>query len=198
MIIKQANFVGSYPRVSKCPESTLPEYSFIGRSNVGKSSLINMILGRKDIAKVSNTPGKTQLINYFEINKSWHLVDLPGYGYAQLSKKHRASLEKMIKFYLKNRENLSCTFLLIDSRIPLQDVDLEFANWLGANQIPFVIVYTKVDKLKGDAKHENIINIKNGLLKTWEDLPEQFVTSSRKKQGRDHILDFIADINANY
>jgi len=122
---------------------------------------------------------------------------LPGYGYAQLSKKHRASLEKMIKNYLGNRENLRCTFLLIDSRIPLQPVDIDFANWLGANQIPFVIVYTKVDKLKGDAKHENIINIKNGLLETWEELPEQFVTSSRKKQGRDHILDFIEDINGN-
>jgi len=197
MIIKQAKFVGSFPRISKCPDSKLPEYSFIGRSNVGKSSLINMILGRKNIAKVSNTPGKTQMINFFDINEAWSLVDLPGYGYAQLSKKHRASLEKMIKNYLGNRENLRCTFLLIDSRIPLQPVDIDFANWLGANQIPFVIVYTKVDKLKGDAKHENIINIKNGLLETWEELPEQFVTSSRKKQGRDHILDFIEDINGN-
>jgi len=197
MVIKQAKFIGSFPRVSKCPVSELPEYTFIGRSNVGKSSLINMILGRKNIAKVSNTPGKTQMINFFEINKSWNLVDLPGYGYAQLSKKHRASLEKMIKNYMLNRENLSCTFLLIDSRIPLQQADQEFANWLGENQLPFVIVYTKVDKLKGDAKHENIINIKQRLLETWEELPEQFVTSSRKKQGRDHILDFITDINGN-
>ncbi len=198
MLIKQATFVGSFPRASKCPPSELPEYSFIGRSNVGKSSLINMILGRKDIAKVSNTPGKTQLINFFLINKTWNLVDLPGYGYAQLSKKHRASLEKMIKTYLLTRENLTCTFLLIDSRIPLQAVDLDFANWLGQNQIPFVIVYTKVDKLKGEAKHENIINIKHSLLETWEELPEQFVTSSRKKQGRDHILDFVEDINSKY
>lgn len=197
MVIKQAEFVGSYPRVSKCPDSKLPEYAFIGRSNVGKSSLINMILGRKDIAKVSNTPGKTQLINFFKINSSWTLVDLPGYGYAKLSKKHRASLDKMIKNYLSNRENLLCAFLLIDSRIPLQEVDLVFANWLGANQVPFVIVYTKVDKLKGDAKHENVIRIKQSLLEYWEELPEQFITSSRKKTGRDHILDFVEDINKN-
>lgn len=197
MIIKQAEFVGSYPRVSKCPESKLPEYAFIGRSNVGKSSLINMILGRKDIAKVSNTPGKTQLINFFKINNAWTLVDLPGYGYAKLSKKHRASLDKMIKNYLANRENLLCAFLLIDSRIPLQEVDLVFANWLGANHVPFVIVYTKVDKLKGDAKHENVIRIKHSLLEYWEELPEQFVTSSRKKTGRDHILNFVEDINKN-
>ena len=197
MIIKQAEFVGSYPRVSKCPESKLPEYAFIGRSNVGKSSLINMILGRKDIAKVSNTPGKTQLINFFKINSAWTLVDLPGYGYAKLSKKHRASLDKMIKNYLANRENLLCAFLLIDSRIPLQEADLVFANWLGANHVPFVIVYTKVDKLKGDAKHENVIRIKQSLLEYWEELPEQFVTSSRKKTGRDHILNFVEDLNNN-
>lgn len=197
MLIKQAKFIGSYPRVSKCPDSQLPEFAFIGRSNVGKSSLINMILGRKDIAKVSNTPGKTQLINFFEINKAWTLVDLPGYGYAQLSKKHRASLEKMIKTYLQDRSNLISAFLLIDSRIPLQQVDLDFANWMGKVGIPFVIVYTKVDKLKGDAKHENVIKIKQALLEYWEDLPEQFVTSSRKKIGRDHILDFIQDINDN-
>lgn len=197
MVIKQAKFVGSYPRVSKCPESKMPEYAFIGRSNVGKSSLINMILGRKDIAKVSNTPGKTQLINFFHINESWTLVDLPGYGYAKLSKKHRASLDKMIKSYLVNRTNLVCAFLLIDSRIPLQEVDFEFANWMGQNQIPFVIVYTKVDKLKGDAKHENVIQIKHALLESWEELPEQFITSSRKKIGRDHLLDFVEDLNHN-
>lgn len=197
MLIKQAKFVGSYPRVSKCPASELPEYAFIGRSNVGKSSLINMILGRKDIAKVSNTPGKTQLINFFEINKAWTLVDLPGYGYAQLSKKHRASLEKMIKTYLLERKTMLSAFMLIDSRIPLQEVDLKFANWMGSQGIPFVIVYTKVDKLKGDAKHENVIKIKQSLLEHWEELPEQFITSSRKKTGRDHILDFIEDINHN-
>ena len=197
MKIKQVKFIGSFPRVSKCPDSDKPEYAFIGRSNVGKSSLINMILERKDIAKVSNTPGKTQLINFFEINEAWSLVDLPGYGYAKLSKKHRASLEKMIKNYLVNRENMVNAFLLLDSRIKLQTVDLEFANWMGQEGIPFVIVYTKVDKLKGDAKHENLIKIKQGLLEYWEDLPEQFVTSSKKKTGRDHILDFIEDLNHN-
>jgi len=197
MIIKQAKFIGSFPRVSKCPDNKLPEYAFIGRSNVGKSSLINMILGRKDLAKVSNTPGKTQLINFFEINKSWTLVDLPGYGYAKLSKKHRASLEKMIKTYLLEREAMISAFLLLDSRIPLQEVDIEFANWMGQHGIPFVIVYTKVDKLKGDAKHKNLIEIKHGLLEYWEDLPEQFVTSSKKKIGRDHILNFIGDLTHN-
>lgn len=197
MLIKQAKFTGSFPRVSKCPDSDLPEYAFIGRSNVGKSSLINMILGRKSIAKVSNTPGKTQLINFFEINKAWTLVDLPGYGYAQLSKKHRSSLEKMIKTYLQERKNLVSAFLLLDSRIPLQEVDLAFANWMGKVGIPFVIVYTKVDKLKGDAKHENVIKIKQALLEYWEELPEQFVTSARKKIGQDHILDFIQDLNQN-
>lgn len=197
MKIKQAKFIGSFPRVEKCPVSDKHEYAFIGRSNVGKSSLINMILERKNIAKVSHTPGKTQLINFFDINESWILVDLPGYGYAKLSKKHRASLEKMIKNYLRERKNMISAFLLLDSRIPLQQVDLEFANWMGKEGIPFVIVYTKVDKLKGDKKHENLIQIKQGLLEHWEELPEQFVTSSKKKTGRDHILDFIEDLNQN-
>ena len=197
MKIKQVKFIGSFPRVEKCPVSDKPEYAFIGRSNVGKSSLINMILERKNIAKVSHTPGKTQLINFFDINESWILVDLPGYGYAKLSKKHRASLEKMIKNYLRDRKSMISAFLLLDSRIPLQQVDLEFANWMGKEGIPFVIVYTKVDKLKGDKKHENLIEIKQGLLEHWEELPEQFVTSSKKKTGRDHILDFIEDLNHN-
>ena len=149
MEIKYADFVGSYPSLNQCPQSRQPEYAFIGRSNVGKSSLINMITGRKGLAKVSNTPGKTQFINYFQINGNWHLVDLPGYGYARISKSKRAAWEKMIANYLQNRANLVCTFVLLDAYIPPQPIDMEFINWLGEIQIPFVIVYTKTDRIRG-------------------------------------------------
>ncbi|MEM6963264.1 MAG: ribosome biogenesis GTP-binding protein YihA/YsxC [Bacteroidota bacterium] len=200
MDIKYADFVGSYPSLNGCPKSTFPEYAFIGRSNVGKSSLINMLTGRKGLAKVSNTPGKTQYINYFQINGSWYLVDLPGYGYARISKTKRAAWEKMIANYLKNRTNLMCTFVLLDAYIPPQSIDVEFINWLGEIRIPFVIVYTKTDRIRGGeaGRNENIKAIQEELLKYWNDLPQQFISSSNDKVGRDDILKFIQDLNQDY
>lgn len=200
MDIKYADFVGSYPSLNHCPKSTFPEYAFIGRSNVGKSSLINMLTGRKGLAKVSNTPGKTQHINYFQINGSWHLVDLPGYGYAKISKTKRAAWEKMIANYLQNRENLMCTFVLLDAYIPPQSIDVEFINWLGEIRIPFVIVYTKTDRIRGgeEGRNKNIKAIQDELLKYWNDLPQQFISSSNDKTGRDNILKFIEDLNQDY
>jgi GTP-binding protein len=197
MHINHVNFIGSYLTEGKAPKTGLPEYAFIGRSNVGKSSLINMITGRKKIAKVSSTPGKTQLINYFEIDTSWYLVDLPGYGYAKISKRKRDQWRKMIERYLEQRSTLVCTFLLIDSRLPLQKIDLEFANYLGNVGIPFVIVYTKIDKVKSNGHIENIERIENGILEHWEELPQRFMTSSEKKIGREELLDFIQTVNNN-
>ena len=198
MSIQSAEFVGSYPSFSKCPEQDMPEYAFIGRSNVGKSSLINMLTERKNLAKTSSTPGKTQMINYFIINENWHLVDLPGYGYAKLSKKHRASLAKMIREYVINRQQLVNTFVLIDSRIPPQPIDLEFIDFLGEHQIPFSIVFTKVDKNKSDKKTmENIEVFKVELRKSWETLPPLFPTSAEKKIGQEALLEYIENINRN-
>lgn len=198
MSIQSAEFVGSYPSFSKCPEQDMPEYAFIGRSNVGKSSLINMLTERKNLAKTSSTPGKTQMINYFIINENWHLVDLPGYGYAKLSKKHRASLAKMIREYVINRQQLVNTFVLIDSRIPPQPIDLEFIDFLGEHQIPFSIVFTKVDKNKSDKKTmENIEVFKKELRKSWETLPPLFPTSAEKKIGQEALLEYIENINRN-
>lgn len=188
-------FVGSYVSVSTCPPDKLPEYAFIGRSNVGKSSLINMLCQRKNLARVSNTPGKTQLINMFTVNNVWQLVDLPGYGFAKVSKKQRAKFENMIEGYLKNRASLQCTFVLIDSRHALQQIDREFIDWLGEHGISFVIVYTKTDKLKPHEVEHNIERIREELLKTWSELPQQFITSSKSKLGRDDVLSFIAEIN---
>jgi GTP-binding protein len=195
MEIKEVNFIGSFAAEPQCPVSILPEYAFIGRSNVGKSSLINMLTGRKEIARVSKQPGKTQLINMFLVNDSWHLVDLPGYGYAKISKKERARWEKMIERYLVTRLNLRCAFVLLDSRIPLQKIDLEFINWLGERHIPFVIVYTKVDKVPKTKVHKHIDRIKNELLKYWNFLPHQFLTSSEKGTGREEVLNYIEEIN---
>lgn len=194
MIIRSLEFIGSFPSEQACPKTDLPEFAFIGRSNVGKSSLINLLTGRKEIAKVSSTPGKTQLLNFFEVNEAWHLVDLPGYGYARVSKKSREKFEKMIARYLETRTQLQCAFVLIDARIPLQQIDKDFINKLGEAMIPFVIVYTKVDGVKTRKLKDNLREIEEKLLEEWTELPQTFITSSTKKQGRDEILAFINGI----
>lgn len=198
MVIQYANFISSYTSVAQCPAEDRPEYAFIGRSNVGKSSLINMLTERNKLAKVSQTPGKTQLINYFMINNVWYLVDLPGYGYAKVSKTNRAKWQKMIRNYLTKRENLQCTFVLIDSRIPPQPIDIDFMNWLGEMLIPFVIVYTKIDKLKPAELTGNIKKIETGLKEHWETLPESFKTSAVVKTGRDEVLQFVEGVNDSF
>ncbi len=195
MQIKSAEFVKSSPNVADCPEPTIPEYAFIGRSNVGKSSLINHMTNRKKLAKTSSTPGKTQLINHFLINESWYLVDLPGYGWAQTSKTNKAAWKKMINSYLEERQNLACVFVLVDCRHDPQKIDLEFMEWLGENSIPFSIVFTKADKLGKTQIQSNVANYKKEMRKTWEELPPTFVTSSTEKMGGEEILDFIDRIN---
>jgi GTP-binding protein len=195
MKIKSAEFVISNTDLSKCPAPDKPEYAFIGRSNVGKSSLINMLTDRTKLAKTSGKPGKTQLINHFIINKEWYLVDLPGYGWAQVSKKDKAIWHKMNRNYITQRENLHNLFLLIDSRIPPQKIDLEFVNWLGECQVPFTIIFTKADKPKNLKINANIRAFKAEVGKTWEELPPTFVTSSAKKVGQKEILDYIQKIN---
>ena len=195
MKIKSAEFIMSNSNVTKAPKDRIPEYAFIGRSNVGKSSLINMLMERKDLAKISGKPGKTQLINHFKINNEWFLVDLPGYGYAQISKKKRTIFQYFIENYFKEREQLVCTFVLIDSRHDPQKIDLEFMQFLGDNQIPFSIVFTKADKL-GSSKLNNQINAyKKKLSKFWEPIPTSFVTSSSTGFGREEFLEFIGRIN---
>ena len=198
MIIKKAEFVVSNTDPAKCPVSDQPEFAFVGRSNVGKSSLINMLTNFKDLAKVSGTPGKTQLINHFNINDEWFLVDLPGYGYAKVTKSSREQWEKFIRKYLLVRENLFCVFALIDSRHKPQSIDLEFINWMGSNGIPFSLVFTKSDKLSKKQLDENLSNYKDELLKDWEELPPVFVTSSETNLGREQILGFIDDIVKNH
>ncbi len=196
MQIKTATFVISNTDYKKCPPPTLPEYAFIGRSNVGKSSLINMLTDNNKLAKISGRPGKTQLINHFKINDNWFLVDLPGYGYAKVSKKNRNKWQTFIQEYLLNRENLYCLFILIDSRLEPQKIDLEFINWVGQKQIPFSIAFTKADKLTKNKLESNIAAYKKELLKTWEELPTNFITSSTLKMGREDILTFIDGINS--
>ncbi|MGZ5192513.1 MAG: ribosome biogenesis GTP-binding protein YihA/YsxC [Kaistella sp.] len=195
MVIKTAEFIKSSGKWQECPEATLPEYAFIGRSNVGKSSLINAILNHKDLAKTSQTPGKTQLINHFIINESWYLTDLPGYGYARVSKSMRRDFEKLITNYILNRKNLVNLFVLVDVRHTPQQIDLEFIGWCGENGVPFSIAFTKADKIKPNTVLANVENYRNELLKTWEDLPEIYITSAEKKQGGDAILKFISDTN---
>lgn len=195
MEIKSAQFVISNTEVAKCPAPRLPEYAFIGRSNVGKSSLINMLVERKDMAKTSGKPGKTQLINHFIINENWYLVDLPGYGYAQVSRDKRENWEKFIKKYILNRENLMCMMVLVDSRLSPQKVDLEFMDWLGENNIPFVMVFTKMDKLSKLKTEKNIKNYKEEMGKSWDELPPCFYTSAEKKEGGKELLDFISETN---
>ena len=185
----------SNSNVTKAPKDRIPEYAFIGRSNVGKSSLINMLMGRKDLAKTSGKPGKTQLINHFKINDTWFLVDLPGYGYAKISKKKRTIFHYFIENYFKEREQLVCTFVLIDSRHDPQKIDLEFMKFLGNNQIPFCIVFTKADKLGSSKLNKQIVSYKKKLLNTWETLPTSFITSSSTGLGKDEFLEFISTVN---
>jgi GTP-binding protein len=191
MIIKKAIFKKSAARLQDCPRSDLPEYAFIGRSNVGKSSLINMLCNNNKLAKTSATPGKTQLINYFLINENWHLVDLPGYGFAKTSKTNRDVFEKIISDYCVKRENLVCLFILIDSRLPLQQIDLEFMQWCSSKEIPFSIIYTKSDKNSKSELARNIKTIETNLLKHWEELPNSFISSAETKVGKEEILEFI-------
>ena len=198
MIIKKAEFIISNTDISKCPTTSLPEYAFIGRSNVGKSSLINMLTDNKKLAKTSGRPGKTQLINHFLVNEDWYLVDLPGYGYAKASKESRFKWTKFIERYLRERENLLNTFVLIDSRLEPQKIDLEFMNWCGHNQIAFSMVFTKTDKLSSSALQKNIAQYKKEMLKTWEALPPVFLTSSESKFGREKVLNYIEEINDFY
>jgi len=197
MKIKSADFVISNTDIDKCPKECIPEYAFIGRSNVGKSSLINMLTGRKSLAKTSGKPGKTQLINHFKINDNWFLVDLPGYGYAKVSKKNRSIFAKFIYEYLEKRENLICTFVLVDSRHEPQKIDMLFMEWLGQNQIPFVIVFTKMDKLSSSQLNKNITKYKTEMLKTWEDIPQTFRSSAESGLGKSEILKFIEQTNTS-
>ena len=195
MDIKKAEFTLSAPMVSMCPADNKPEYAFIGRSNVGKSSLINMLTNNKRLAKTSSTPGKTLLINHFIINNEWYLVDLPGYGYAKRSKKEIDKLDQMIRGYILQREQLVNVFVLVDVRLEPQKIDLEFIEWLGLSSVPFAIVFTKADKLSVGKVAANVEAYKKKLLETWEELPPIFVTSSEKRQGRDEVLDYIDRIN---
>tara|TARA_B100001741_G_scaffold43392_1_gene31508 strand:+ start:734 stop:1345 length:612 start_codon:yes stop_codon:yes gene_type:complete len=197
MKIKSADFVISNTDINKCPKESIPEYAFIGRSNVGKSSLINMLTGRKSLAKISGKPGKTQLINHFKINDNWFLVDLPGYGYAKVSKKNRSIFAKFIYEYLEKRENLICTFVLVDSRHEPQKIDMLFMEWLGQNQIPFVIVFTKMDKLSSSQLNKNITRYKTEMLKKWEDIPQTFRSSAESGLGKSEILKFIKQTNTS-
>ncbi|MGL4327434.1 MAG: ribosome biogenesis GTP-binding protein YihA/YsxC [Tannerellaceae bacterium] len=195
MEIKDAKFVISNTDYKKCPDDGKPEYAFIGRSNVGKSSLINMLTNRKGLAMTSSKPGKTQLINHFEINDEWYLVDLPGYGYAQRGKEGREMIRKIIDSYILKREELTCLFLLLDCRHDPQKIDMDFMEWLGENGVPFCIVFTKQDKLSKSKLKENLNKYTSKLLETWEELPPMFVTSSEKFEGRSEILDYIDSIN---
>ena len=195
MKIKSAEFVMSNSDVSKCPKERLPEYAFIGRSNVGKSSLINMLVDRKNLAKTSGRPGKTQLINHFIINKSWYLVDLPGYGYARFSKKAKKTFQKFITDYFEKRSQLVLAFVLIDCRHEPQPVDIDFMRYLGEANIPFQIIFTKADKLKPNALTRNVETYIKKMLESWEEMPAYFVTSSSKKKGKEDVINNIELIN---
>jgi GTP-binding protein len=192
MQIKKATFKQSASSLFGCPKASFQEYAFIGRSNVGKSSLINMLCNNNKLAKTSSTPGKTQLINHFIVNEEWYLVDLPGYGFAKTSKSSRAKFETIIFDYCKKRETLVCLFVLIDSRLTLQKIDLEFMLWCAETKIPFSIIYTKTDKISKSELSRNIKNIEKELLKAWQDMPNSFVTSAEKGIGKDELLEFIA------
>ena len=199
MKIKSADFVMSNSSVEKCPKDPLPEYAFIGRSNVGKSSLINMLTGRKHLAKTSGRPGKTQLINHFKINDNWFLVDLPGYGYAKVSRKAKKIFQKYITDYFLKREQLVSAFVLIDIRHEPQKIDLDFMEWLGENGIPFSIIFTKADKLKPQAIKKNVKCYLDELLSgAWEEVPRHFVTSSSNFTGKEEVLNYVDDINREY
>ena len=195
MNVANAEFVVSNTNVEQCPKTKLPEYAFIGRSNVGKSSLINMLCNKKKLAKTSSRPGKTQLINHFLINKQWYLVDLPGYGYARTSKAQKKTFQKFITDYLIKRKELISTFLLIDLRHKPQPLDLKYMRWLGKNLIPFSIIFTKADKLKEVEINEHILKYLNDIRKDWEEIPQYFITSSEKKIGKSELLNYIDEIN---
>ncbi len=197
MKIKSAEFIMSNSDVAKCPKNLIPEYAFIGRSNVGKSSLINMLTSRKSLAKTSGRPGKTQLINHFLINKNWYLVDLPGYGYARVSKSAKKTFQKFITQYFSLREQLVSAFVLVDIRHNPQPIDLEFMQWLGENGIPFSIIFTKADKLRPKAIENHVEAYKTIMLETWEEMPNYFITSSSKDIGKDDVLKYIDDLNSN-
>ncbi len=196
--IQTVDFLGSFKKLSQCPAKMMPEYAFIGRSNVGKSSVINHILNRKQIAHVSSTPGKTQSLNYYEINQRWRIVDLPGYGYARVSKKERKKWEGMIASYLRHREFLVCAFLLIDFSISPQRIDLEQAEWLAENQVPFHLLFTKSDKIKPAKREAQLKIFVETFLETWSSMPTYFVTSASKHEGRDAILQNISRINTSF
>ncbi len=198
MNIRTADYIGSYPKESSCPQALNPEYAFVGRSNVGKSSLINALTGRKKLAKVSSTPGKTQMINFFKINNMWHLVDLPGYGYAKISKTKRRQWERMIEDYMRFRKMLQTAFVLIDASIPPQKIDLDFINTLGEYRVPFAVVFTKSDKAKSTQRKKNIEAFRLAMLENWESLPEMFFTSSKRKQGVSELLDYIHQLNESF
>jgi len=199
MLIKTAEFVISSARADRCPPTDgKPEYAFIGRSNVGKSSLINMLTGRKKLAMTSATPGKTLLINHFSINNEWYLVDLPGYGYAKRGKKEMEKLRNLIEYYVLERKELTCLFVLIDSRLTPQRIDLEFIQWLGEEGVPFALIFTKADKSKTTELRKNVDSFLNELRKEWEELPPHFVTSSAQGRGRDEVLDYIEQINTQF
>ena len=195
MEIKQAAFVVSNPQVAKCPTHKLHEYAFIGRSNVGKSSLINMLTNHKGLAKTSSKPGKTQLINHFLINKEWYLVDLPGYGYAKVSKQSKKTFQQFITDYFKKRRELVSAFVLVDIRHEPQKIDLEFMQWLGENAIPFAIVFTKADKLTEKQIQEHVTSYSEILLQQWEEMPPYFITSSENRLGKEDLLSYIETIN---
>lgn len=197
MKIQSAEFVISNTEVSKCPTDGLPEYAFIGRSNVGKSSLINMLTANKKLAKISGKPGKTQLINHFIINTDWYLVDLPGYGYAKTSKVNRMKWEAFISEYLTKRKTLMNIFVLLDSRLEPQKIDLEFMNWCGEKGLPFSMVFTKIDKLSSTSLQKNLARYKKEMLKQWEELPPVYTTSSTSSFGKERILNYIEQINAS-
>src|SRR6201985_3210317 len=198
MIVKSAEFICSNTQISKLPPPVKPEYAFIGRSNVGKSSLINMLVAKKGLAKTSQTPGKTQLINHFYINEHWYLVDLPGYGYARISKSKKEDWNKCIRTYLDKRESLQCVMVLIDSRLEPQKIDLEFCNWLGEKGLSFALVFTKADKQSSVKTDQNIAKFRKALLTNFEAMPDYFVTSSENQTGRDEVLGFIGNINEHF
>lgn len=193
-MIQSAKFIGAFPKTDDCPQTEFPEFAFIGRSNVGKSSLINLITNRKGLAKVSKTPGKTQTINFFLIDESWHLVDLPGYGYARVSKSSREMFSKMIKYYITHREQLLTIFVLIDATISPQKIDLEFINWLGEIRMPFAIIFTKSDREKTLVIQKNVKQFKSKMLENWEGLPTSIITSAEKNRGSKEIMEYIKNV----
>jgi GTP-binding protein len=198
MVIKSAEFICSNTQISKLPPPVKPEYAFIGRSNVGKSSLINMLTGKKGLAKTSQTPGKTQLINHFLINDNWYIVDLPGYGYARVSKSKKAEWNKFIQTYLDKRESLQCVMVLIDSRLDPQKIDLEFCNWLGEKGLAFVLIFTKADKQSAVKTDQTVAKFKKALLATFDEVPQCIITSAEEQLGRDEVLAFVTEVNAGF